>query len=201
MKKVLSIYYKTFSTCTVIFKQGGNKLDFNYTTHIKNIFIFKGEKGEFKNKNDISFFFLNWQTKKARVKVIFSVLSKWGLGVVLVKVGSATSLNCQIRAPNNHTLSRSIFPHLRKPSCKVYSLIPGPLCYKRAEDPGLFSLQSLSLLIRETQTLEDNSRLGSVKGRRKRMILKKKKELKREWLRHRWKDNLKERKRKLSDWK
>lgn len=122
-----------------------------------------------------------------------------GLGVVLVKVGSATSLNCQIRAPNNHTLSRSIFPHLRKPSCKVYSLIPGPLCYKRAEDPGLFSLQSLSLLIRETQTLEDNSRLGSVKGRRKRMILKKKKELKREWLRHRWKDNLKERKRKLSD--
>lgn len=92
--------------------------------------------------------------------------------MVLVTVGSATSLNCQIRAPNNHTLSRSIFPHLRKPSCKVYSLIPGPPCYKRAEDPGLFSLQSLSLLIRETQTLEDNSRLGRVKGRRKRMIMK-----------------------------
>lgn len=61
---------------------------------------------------------------------------------------------------HTHTLREgAIFPHLHKPSCKVYSLIPGPLRYKRAEDPGLFSLQSLSLLIRETQTLEDNSRL------------------------------------------
>lgn len=70
MKKVLSIYYKTFSTCTVIFKQGGNKLDFNYTTHIKNIFIFKGEKGEFKNKNDISFFF-KLTNKKSQGKSYF----------------------------------------------------------------------------------------------------------------------------------
>lgn len=57
----------------------------------------------------------------------------------------------------------AIFPHLRKPSWKVYSLIPGPLRYKRAEDLGLFSLQSLSFLIRQIQTYEDNSRLGSVK--------------------------------------
>lgn len=105
-----------------------------------------------------------------------------GGGVVLVEVGSATFLNCQTGAPNTHThtdrcahtfLEGAIFPHLHKPSCKVYSLIPGPPRYKRAEDPGLFSLQSLSLLIRETQTLGDNSRLGSVEERwRGRQIVK-----------------------------
>lgn len=81
------------------------------------------------------------------------------------------------RLPNcgpkqSHTFSGGvIFPHLHRPSCKVYSLIPGPLCYKRAEDPGLFSLQSLSFLIRETQTLEDNSRPGGVKERWRDMLI------------------------------
>lgn len=68
----------------------------------------------------------------------------------------------------------AIFPHLHKPSWKVYSLIPGPLRYKRAEDLGLFSLQSLSFLIRQIQTYEDNSRLGSVKeGWRTKQLIKK----------------------------
>lgn len=71
-----------------------------------------------------------------------------------------------------HTFKEgAIFPHLHKPSCKVYSLNPRPLCYKRAEDLGLFSQQSLSLLIRKTQTLEDNSTLGGVKERWRRMLL------------------------------
>lgn len=92
---------------------------------------------------------------------------------------------------HTHTLQeRAIFPHLHRPSCKVYNLIPGPQRYKRAEDPGLFSLQSLSLLIRETQTLEDNSRLGSVKERwSKRQILKE--EWKERTGRDRWTDGAK----------
>lgn len=122
-------------------------------------------------------------------------------GVVLVGVGFATFLSFQIGAPNTHTHTHTpihrpthafwegaIFPHLHKPSWKVYSLIPGPLRYKRAEDLGLFSLQSLSLLIRETQTLEDNSRLGSVKERwRVRQITKEEWKC-RENFRDRWKE-------------
>lgn len=81
----------------------------------------------------------------------------------------------------------AIFPHLHKPSWKVYSLIPGPLRYKRAEDLGLFSLQSLSFLIRQIQTWEDNSRLGSVKERwRTKQIIKKTKVEKKESLWDRW---------------
>lgn len=82
--------------------------------------------------------------------------SRCGGVALAVGVGSATFLNFQIAASNTHIHThtqalweRASFPHLHKPSWKVYSLIPGPLPYKRAEDLGLFSLQSLSLLIRE----------------------------------------------------
>lgn len=90
---------------------------------------------------------------------------------------SPASRGLKHTAENARIRKGAIFPHLHKPSWKVYSLISGPLRYKRAEDLGLFSLQSLSFLIRQIQTYEDNSRLGSVKeGWRTKQILKKSEE-------------------------
>lgn len=95
-------------------------------------------------------------------------------------VGRASAMFPSFQGPQTYRQKTriwkgAIFPHLHKPSWKVYSLIPGPLRYKRAEDLGLFSLQSLSFLIRQIQTWGDNSRLGSVKERRRtKQIIKKK---------------------------